>query len=49
MECFSVINRGQLWYERLTEEQKTELNAWYQAWLNATEAGAMPEKPGWLS
>lgn len=48
-ECFPVINRGQLWYEGLTEEQKTELKAWYQAWLDATDTLAIPEKPGWLS
>lgn len=29
-ECFSVINRGQLWYNTLTEEQKQELQIWYQ-------------------
>ena len=38
-ECFSVINRGELWYSRLTEEQKTELGVWYQAWLDVTDAG----------
>lgn len=25
-ECFSVINRGALWFDRLTEEQKAELD-----------------------
>ena len=25
--CFSVINRGKLWYERLTSEQIGELNS----------------------
>ncbi|WP_071705050.1 hypothetical protein [Murdochiella vaginalis] len=48
-ECFPVINRGTPWYDRLTEQQKKELNAWYLAWLDATETGAIPEMPEWLS
>lgn len=47
-ECFSVVNRGQLWYELLNEEQKEELKTWYQAWLDATNTGVMPQKPAWL-
>ena len=47
-ECFSVIDRSILWHNRLTEEQKTELNVWYQAWLNVTETKGVPEKPAWL-
>lgn len=47
-ECFPVINRGQLWYDRLTEGQKSELSAWYQAWLDVTETKEAPEKPAWI-
>lgn len=47
-ECFPVINRGSLWYDRLTEQQKKELNTWYLAWLDATQTGAIPEMPEWL-
>jgi hypothetical protein len=47
-ECFSVINRGQFWYETLTEEQKAELKVWYQDWLDVTETKVVPEKPSWL-
>lgn len=47
-ECFSIINRGQPWYDKLTEEQKTELNTWYQAWLEVTETMVAPEKPKWI-
>lgn len=47
-ECFSVINRGQLWYDRLTEEQSIELKKWYQAWLDATNTRVVPKKPAWL-
>jgi len=47
-ECFSVINRGQLWYETLTAEQKEELKDWYLAWLDVTEMGIAPDTPAWL-
>lgn len=47
-ECFPYINRGTLWYERLTAEQRAELNDWYEAWLDVTETKVIPEKPEWL-
>lgn len=55
-ECFFVINRGELWYKRLAEEQKQELNIWYQQWLDVTEETnkdengnyIIPIKPSWL-
>lgn len=47
-ECFPIINRGQPWYDTLTEEHKTELNTWYQAWLEVTETKIIPIKPEWL-
>ena len=47
-ECFSIINRGNLWYQSLTEAQLVELSEWYQAWLNASETLVVPEKPSWL-
>lgn len=46
--CFPYINRGDLWYGRLTEEQKEELNAWYSAWLDVTETKVVPKSPNWL-
>lgn len=46
--CFTVVDRGQLWYESLTEEQYLELQAWYKAWLDVTETKVIPEKPSWL-
>ena len=46
--CFPIINRGQLWYSRLTDEQRSELNAWYTAWLNVTETLDVPDKLAWL-
>lgn len=48
VECFPVINRGMGWYLTLTEEQKTELTAWYQAWLDVTETNKVPQKPTWI-
>lgn len=47
--CFSVINRGTLWYSCLTTEQIDELREWYHAWLNVTETKIIPTKPSWLN
>lgn len=47
-ECFSIINRGQLWYEGISLAQLLELRQWYKAWLNVTDTMVVPEKPGWL-
>lgn len=47
-ECFSYINRGQLWYDRLSASQKEELQVWYSDWLKATDTLTVPEKPSWL-
>lgn len=49
MECFSVINRGQLWYEGISISQLLELREWYKAWLAVTETLVVPEKPTWLT
>lgn len=47
-ECFSIINRGQLWYETLTDPRKAELREWYLAWLDGTPTQAVPDRPAWL-
>lgn len=47
-ECFSIINRGQFWYDLLTKEQKAELRVWYQNWLDVTDTKVIPTKPSWL-
>ena len=48
-QCFDLIdNRSSLWYANLTNDQKNELNTWYQAWLNVTKTQIIPEKPNWL-
>lgn len=46
--CFPYINRGYLWYSKLTDEQKEELDNWYQAWLDVTDTKVVPNKPEWL-
>lgn len=48
-ECFSVINRGQLWYEGISLTQLLELRQWYKAWLEVTTTLIVPEKPEWLT
>lgn len=35
--CFKIVNRGELWYNRLTDEQKQDLDNWYQEWLDITD------------
>ena len=47
-DCFPVINRGVLWYNTLSEQQKTELSEWYQAWLDAPQTLIKPNIPEWL-
>lgn len=37
VECFNIINRGVLWYNTLTEEQRLELDKWYKEWLDITD------------
>lgn len=46
--CFPYINRGELWYSKLTDEQKVELAKWYQAWLDVTTTKVVPDAPMWL-
>lgn len=47
--CFPYINRGELWYNKLSAEQREELGAWYQAWLDVTETKIIPTVPTWLA
>jgi hypothetical protein len=47
-ECFTIVNRGKLWYDNLTQEQLEELNKWYTEWLNVTDTLEEPVKPSWL-
>ena len=47
-ECFSVVNRGWIWYSSLTLAQWRELRTWYLAWLNVTVTKNIPERPSWI-
>jgi len=46
---FDIINRGQPWYNTLTDKKKQELQVWYQAWLDITVTLKEPVKPSWLN
>lgn len=47
-ECFPIINRGKLWYDKLTSEQLIELEIWYKSWLDCTETMIAPIAPSFL-
>ena len=55
-QCFEVVNRGQVWYDTLTQQQKYELSIWYKNWLDITDKytediaieSIIPMKPEWL-
>lgn len=56
LECFNIINRGQLWYNNLSDSQIKELKKWYQEWLDITKKckvgidieSIIPTTPKWL-
>lgn len=48
IECFEIVDRSPLWHDSLTDEQRADLAAWYEAWLDAPETGVIPDKPTWL-
>ena len=48
-ECFPIANRGALWYDKLTAEQKSELSVWYETWLDAPQTLYAPVAPSWIS
>lgn len=47
-ECFPIVDRGALWYEGLTAEQKAELGVWYREWLDAPQTCIAPKPPIWM-
>ena len=47
-ECFTIINRGQCWYNKLDAGEKAELTKWYNDWLDVTETLKIPIQPDWL-
>ena len=48
-ECFSIVNRGKLWYDNLSTEQYVELKIWYQKWLDVTITHEIPEELTWIN
>lgn len=46
---FPVINRSQMWFNSLTEQQKQDIQNWYQEWLDAPDNLVIPERPSWLT
>lgn len=48
-ECFSVINRGRLWYDTLSDIQVSELRDWYRGWLDVTDTLTVPAEPSWIN
>lgn len=46
--CFSVINRGKLWYDTLTTVQLAALAEWYALWLNVTTSLQEPTTPDFI-
>ena len=48
-ECFPIVNRGALWYDKLTAEQMSELSVWYEKWLDAPQTLSAPVAPSWIS
>lgn len=47
--CYPIINRGKLWYDHLTLAQASELNDWYEEWLDITETHTIPITPTWIN
>lgn len=47
-ECFPIINRGALWYEKLKSDQRAELSEWYEKWLDAPQTLSAPTAPSWI-
>lgn len=48
IECYPIINRGQAWYKRLSKTQETDLDIWYQNWLDVTDTFVKPNKPSFV-
>lgn len=50
-ECFAIVNRGAVWYTFAvnTDKRRQQLQAWYEAWLDAPQTGIIPVCPDWIS
>lgn len=45
---FPIINRSQMWFNSLNEQQKQDIQTWYQEWLDAPNTLVIPKRPNWL-
>ncbi len=36
-QCFSIVNRGLVWYAQIDNSQNLELTRWYKEWLDITD------------
>lgn len=48
-QCFSIINRGKLWYDTLSTTQLVELDVWYKQWLDVTKTLQVPANLSWIN
>lgn len=48
-KCFPIINRGKLWYNKLSNAQLQELDSWYEAWLVAPDTMVEPDDLSWVN
>lgn len=49
-KCFEVLaSFNTFWYQKLTQEKRTELENWYNAWLDVTETLIIPKTPDWIT
>lgn len=49
-KCFEVLcSFNPMWYQRLTQSQRADLENWYNAWLDVTETLVIPTPPDWLN
>jgi len=55
IQCFSVVDRSKIWWDTLSEEQVSEIEDWYNEWLDipnqqlqSVERLPLPIKPNFL-
>lgn len=48
-KCFPIVNRGTLWYMRLSNSQHQELVNWYNKWLDVTKTMVVPDDLDWIN
>lgn len=46
--CYPIVNRGQAWYDTLSNYQRLTLKSWYENWLVAPDTLEEPVAPDWI-